>query len=140
MGAWGSGIFENDTASDWALTLEESTDPSLIADTLKSVLEIGGQYLEAPIAEEGLAAAEAVARMNGQWGTRDAYTEPMDRWIARYNQPPSGELVRNAIAVIDRVLSQPSELLELWTEVDECRSWSASLADLRARLNGRGDR
>ena len=134
MGAWGSGIFENDTASDWALSLEEARDASLIDETLKTVLSVGGDYLDASVAEEGLAAAEAVARLKGRWGTRDAYTEPMDKWVERYNRPPSVELLRNALSVVDRVLSAPSELLELWEESDDAGAWRASIDDLRARL------
>ena len=134
MGSWGSGIFDNDTASDWAFGLEGTSDTALIDAALNAVLEVGGEYLEAPVAEEGLAAAETVARMKGQWGVRDAYTEPMDTWVERYNRPPSGDLIRRALAVVDRVVSEPSELLELWTEGDDADAWKASIADLRTRL------
>ncbi len=134
MGAWGSGVFENDTASDWALGLEAATDTSLIEGALTKVLEVGSEYLEAPDAEEGLAAAEAVARMTGNWGRRDAYTEPMDRWIERVNITPRDQLVQQAIAVVVRVLSPPSELLELWAEGHEFDAWKTALANLRSRL------
>src|ERR671935_100774 len=73
-------FIDNDTASDWAFGLEGTSDTALIDAALNAVLEVGGEYLEAPVAEEGLAAAETVARMKGQWGVRDAYTEPMDTW------------------------------------------------------------
>jgi hypothetical protein len=131
MGAWGSGIFQNDTASDWALSLEEVSDTSLIDDTLAKVNGAGAEYLQAPDAEEGLAAAGTVARMKGQWGTRDAYTEPIDRWVERLDRSPSNELVRKAVAAVDRILSEPSEL---WAESEEFDAWKASLSNLRARL------
>jgi len=99
------------------------------------VLDVGAQYLEAPIAEGGLAAAEAVARMTGRSGPRDAATEPMDKWVARYNRLPSDELIRVAIEVVDRVLAQPSELVDLWAEGDDFNSWSESVAGPRARLD-----
>ncbi len=136
MGAWGPGTFENDTASDWAFGLEEATDASLIVRTLAKVLAVGPQYLEAPHAEEGLAAAEAVARMRGNWGGRDAYTEPMDKWIETVNIVPGDALVQKALAVVRRVLSEPSELMELWAESDEFDAWKAALEDLRSRLGG----
>lgn len=136
MGAWGSGIFENDTASDWAFGLEGVADTSLIDDTFGKVLSVGGANLEAPDAEEGLAAAEAVARMKGKWGVRDAYTEPMDEWIETTKLTPTEDLVHKAVAVVDRVLSEPSELLELWAETDELETWKTTLADLRTRLLG----
>jgi hypothetical protein len=36
--------------------------------------------------------------------------------------------------VVDRVLSEPSELLEVWSESEEFDAWKASVANLRARL------
>ena len=108
MGAWGSGSFENDTASDWAFGLEGVNDTSLIESTLEKVIGVGAEYLQAPDAEEGLAAAETVARMKGQRGARNSYTEPMDRWVERLNWRPSSELVRKAVVVVDRILSEPS--------------------------------
>jgi hypothetical protein len=136
MGAWGPGIFENDTASDWAFGLEGAKDTSLIERTLAKVLAVGDQYLEAPDAEEGLAAAEAVARLTGNWGGRDAYTEPMDKWIEKVHISPGARLVQTAVAVVERVLSQPSELLELWAGSDEFDAWKTALGDLRSRLGG----
>src|SRR5262245_19658854 len=134
MGTWGSGIFDNEKAADWAFALEKATDTSLIEATLSKVLAAGTNYLEAPDAEEGLAAAEAVARIKGQWGTRDPYTEPMDTWVEQAKISPGSELVQKAVAVVERVLSQPSELLELWTESDDIDAWKTSVADLRSRL------
>ncbi len=146
MGARGSGSFENDTASDWAFGLEGVNDTSLIESTLEKVIGVGAEYLQAPDAEEGLAAAETVARMKGQWGARNSYTEPMDRWVERLNWRPSSELVRKAVVVVDRILSEPSELLELWTESEEYDAWKASLSNLRqtwrlaVRFSGRASR
>jgi hypothetical protein len=134
MGTWGSGIFENDTAADWAHGLEEVRDTSLIDAALTKVLAIGPEYLENSDSEEGLAAAETVARMRGQWGVRDAFTEPMDTWVETVNIRPTAELVAKAVAVVDRVLTAPSELLEVWGESDDVDAWKAALANLRSRL------
>lgn len=136
MGAWGPGILENDTAADWASGLEGAADTSLIDVTLAKVLDAGGEYLDASTAEEGLAAAEAVARMRGRWGSRDTYTEPLDRWIDATKTQPEDALVQKAITVVGRVLSPPSELLELWTESDDFDAWKAAVTDLRSRLAG----
>ncbi len=84
--------------------------------------------------------------MKGQWGARNSYTEPMDRWVERLNWRPSSELVRKAVVVVDRILSEPSELLELWTESEEYDAWKASLSNLRqtwrlaVRFSGRASR
>jgi hypothetical protein len=52
--------------------LEGVNDTSLVESTLEKVIGVGAEYLQAPEAEEGLAAAETVARMKGQWGREDA--------------------------------------------------------------------
>jgi hypothetical protein len=61
MGAWSHEPFDNDTASDWADVLMDATDLSYIEATLDRVLEVGGSYLEAPDAEEGVAAVAVLA-------------------------------------------------------------------------------
>ena len=68
MGAWGTGIFDNDTACDWAYDLEGASDLSLIERALSKVLNVGAEYLEATEAEEALAAAETIARLKGNLG------------------------------------------------------------------------
>jgi uncharacterized protein DUF4259 len=47
MGAWGTGIFDNDTACDWAYGLKETNDLSLIESALDKVLTVGAEYLNA---------------------------------------------------------------------------------------------
>ena len=60
MGAWDTDSFGNDTACDWAYTLEGSNDLSLVESTIDNVLEAGDDYLEAPDAEEALVWADPV--------------------------------------------------------------------------------
>lgn len=134
MGTWGTGIFDNDVACDWASTFGEADDLTLVRDALEAVLEIGDEYLDADIATEALAACEVLARLNGKWGTRDAYSEPIDAWIKAHPIPPPAELRALATQTIDRVLRAPSELTELWAETDQNTEWLATVADLRARV------
>ena len=135
MGAWGTGSFDNDTACDWAYDLKETSDLSLIEGALDKVLNIGGEYLGASVAEEALAAAEAVARLKGNWGIRDSYTETMDRWVETTRLTPPQALVEKALRAIERSLSGPSELLELWGETEEFTAWEESVKDLIKRLS-----
>lgn len=134
MGAWGTGIFDNDTACDWAYALEDASDLSLIESALDKVLNIGAEYLDADEAQEALAAAEAVARLKGNWGIRDSYTETMDKWVEATGLIPSQALIEKALKAIERVLSGPSELLELWGESEEFTVWEESVKDLSRRL------
>ena len=134
MGAWGTGIFDNDTACDWAYELQGQRDLGVIERTLDAVIENGDEYLDAGESEEALAAAEALARLQGHWGARNSYTERMDAWVEAVGLAPSPALVRKAHAAIDRILAVDSELVELWSESDEFGAWKAAVADLRARL------
>jgi len=135
MGAWGHGVFDNDTACDWAYDLKERDDLSYVEETLDKVLAVGNDYLESPDAEEALAAAEVIARLQGNWGARDSYTESMDTWVESVGLRPSRELARKAQSAIDRVLTAPSELLELWGEGKDLELWKQTLADLKSRIH-----
>jgi hypothetical protein len=136
MGAWGTGTFENDTACDWARDLEAAADLSPVVETLTRAIEVGDEYLDADVGSEALAACEVVARLKGNWGARDAYTETLDAWVREHATPPSNELISQALGAIDRVLKAPSELLELWDESDEKAGWHGAVADLRTRVAG----
>jgi uncharacterized protein DUF4259 len=135
MGAWGTGIFDNDTACDWAHDLKEASDLSLIESALDKVLKVGAEYLDASKAEKALAAAETVARLKGNWGIRDSYTEKMDKWVETTRLTPPQALIEKALRGIERVLSGPSELLELWGESEEFIAWEESVKDLSKRLS-----
>jgi hypothetical protein len=133
MGAWGTGIFDNDTACDWAYELEGQRDLGVIERALDAVLD-GDDAPDADIGEEALAAAEALARLQGHWGVRNSYTERMDAWVEAAALTPPPALVRRAHAAIDRILAADSELAELWGESDDADAWKAAVAELRARL------
>jgi len=134
MGAWSADSFGNDDACDWASELEASADLSVVESALDRVLEVGDGYLEAPEASQAIAAIEAIARLQGNWGKRDAYSETVDRWVENVKLTPDGSVVIKAHKVIERVLAEPSELLELWQESGEVETWLAAVHDLRARV------
>lgn len=134
MGAWGHDVFENDSAVDWVYELEEQ-GAALISTTLESVLQAGGDFLDADIASEGLAAAEALARLLGRPGQTDPYTESLDAWIASNRFEPSPNLIKAAVASLDLVLGANSELAELWAEEEESLGrWRSAVEGLRLRL------
>ncbi len=111
MGTWGFGVFESDIACDFASTVAEGGGIIALAKALDRVLSCGGDYLEAPDAEEGLAASEIIARLIGQLGRETAYTAPIDVWVKSAQATASDELVEKAKRAIVRIVSEPSELL-----------------------------
>ena len=133
MGAWGTGTFDNDTAGDWADGLAERADLSLVHETLLTVSS-GDCYLDADDASEALAACEVLARLKGNTGARDAYTETVDAWVVAHPQPVPPDLVRLATAAIDRILGENSELAELWAESESAAEWRTAVEDLRRRV------
>jgi hypothetical protein len=134
MGAWGTGIFDNDTAADWASEVAEANDLSFIESTLDRVLEVGGEYLDGSDAEEGLAAAEALTRLFGNGGKSNAYSEDLDQWVKSTRIKPTPQLRQKGLMTIDRILAANSELVELWQESDEFEDWKSVVMDLRGRL------
>ncbi len=134
MRALDMGVFENETACDWLYKLEDREDLSLVMDSLDNVLDVEDDYLEAFEAEEGLAAAETVARLKGDWGRRDASTEIVDKWVEQYQLVPTKNMIKKSLAVINRVLQEPSELLELQKDGKQFDDWKNVLDDLAERL------
>ena len=132
MGAWGTGVFDNDTACDWAYGLEGQTDLGLIERTLDVALA-NDEGLDASDAEEALAAAETVARLQGHWGVRNSYTANVDAWVEKIGLQPSPALARKAHAAIDHVLGETSEIVELWEDSAELDEWKRVVDELRSR-------
>ncbi len=131
MGTWAEDSFGNDTACDWAYSLEKQTDLSFIEKTIEKVLNAEFDSCDA---EEAIAAAEVVARLQGHWGERNAYTEPADNWVEKTGLKPDKTLIQKVHQAIDRILSEPSDLLELWQESDEFEKWKKSVMDLKLRV------
>jgi hypothetical protein len=137
MGTLGTGIFQNDDAWIWLNDFRRAMSFDFIENTLDTVIGTGSDYLEAPEAQQGLAAADVVARLRGKYDPRGYDLPDVDRWIQTVQITPGEHLARKAIAAVDRILSPRSELLDLWEEggeSEDSRKWRMVLADLKARL------
>ncbi len=135
MGTWAIDAFGNDDACDWVFGLDECNDLSLVEEALNKVLVEGAEYLESPDACEVLAAIEVIARLQGNWGEKNAYSKSMDAWVEKTKLVPSKELASKAHKVIERILADDSELRELWQESEEFDEWKASVKNLAGRVN-----
>ena len=136
MGAWGTLAFDNDTASDWAVDLVSTDDLSAVEAAFEELAAVGDEYLEVDYSSRALAACEVLARLQGRSGYSNAYTRTVDDWVATHSMNPSPDLVARGAAAIDRVLTAPSELLELWEETADAGEWRVGVTDLRSRLVG----
>jgi hypothetical protein len=129
MGAWGIGNFDNDDAADWTSELSESKGSGAIRSALKEASS--GEYLEAPVASVGLAAAEVVAALLGN-PTQSLPDEVRD-WAKRNRIEVDHDLLSLARAAVIRVKGK-SELQELWQDSKDYTKWQALQDDLLKRL------
>ncbi|MFW2335686.1 DUF4259 domain-containing protein [Ilumatobacter sp.] len=132
VGAWGTGVYDNDAAADW--TADLALDGlSAVRAALVGVAEAG--YIEAPEGAAAVAAADVVARLRSGGGERSAYCADVVSWVDQNPSKPSVELVAAARAAIGSVRGDGSELAELWAESDEFEAWHTTLDEVQGRLS-----
>ena len=108
-----------------------------IEDTLNNVLSAdSADYLEAPFAAEGLAAIDVLARLYGQPGDPDENTEDVDAWVAdvapKARRRP--DLIEKSLRAIEHILSDRSELRELWQDSEHYDDWRGAVDALKKRI------
>jgi hypothetical protein len=135
MGTWDSGSFGNDTACDWSYGLEGVIDLSYVEAALDRVLACGHSTpVPADASECAVAAAEVVARLKGNWGEENSYSQTVDAWVRAHPITPPAPLVAKAVAALERIVVSPSELLDLWNEADEGAGWTEAVTELKGRV------
>ena len=129
MGAWGVGHFDNDDAGDWVWELEDANSFAPV-ETAFAAVESSEDYLEAPDACIGLAAAETVAASHGK--PASDLPDPVTQVLGRL-APATPELLARARTVVETIFLA-SELRELWEETDDFEKWEAKVENLLQRL------
>lgn len=130
MGAWGTGSFENDTALDWLFVLEKAKDLTCLWQATEAVF--GADYLDSDVASEALVAIELAAGLKGK--PNQELPEEVEAWLNDNTQElPSNYYVR-AVAALDKITGEESELKELWEESESYQEWLAEISDLKIRL------
>ena len=132
MGAWDTGPFDNDSAGDFVPAVADGGGVAAIEDAFDHVLEAGTDYLEAPTAEEAVAAAAILARLKDGVPLRGE--DEIEAWIAQEQPKASPALIAKARDSLRRVMTAPSELLELWQDAEEFPAFQAGIDDLLRRL------
>ena len=133
MGAWGELAFDNDTAHDWAYELDEVDDLSVVEAAFEELETVGNDYLDQDVACDALAACEVLARLLGNFGYQNAYTENVDNWVKAHPLEPPPALLKRARDAIARILAGKSELRDFWDEEDGA-AWRKTVEDLSQRL------
>ncbi|MFF3770473.1 DUF4259 domain-containing protein [Streptomyces sp. NPDC002232] len=133
MGTWDIGPFDNDTAADFSYRVDEAPEEQraeVLRAAFREVTGTGGEYLDADFAVEAIASAALVAAQcpgGAPVTTSYAPKKPLPTLPA--------DLRPTAVEALDRILVEPSELLELWEESDG-EEWKAGVRRLRTVLAG----
>jgi hypothetical protein len=135
MGAWGAGIFQDDTSLDFLADLRGADDP---LRTMRTALEsaANADYLEYDGACAALVAAAVLdsARSGvalGDVGEDDA----LDEWVRALDRTRVAAMSGLAATALVRVLSDGCELREMWSENEsQFPTWSGAIQALRDRL------
>jgi hypothetical protein len=133
MGTWAIHSFGNDDAGDFLGTVTDQRNLEPVRGAIARVLDAGG-YLEAPDAQQCLAACEVIAAALGHLGPAAEGEPDLVAWITRVKPAPDSALIFQAVRAIDRILASNSELRELWEESEEYSEWQAAVTNLRARV------
>ncbi|WP_031076940.1 DUF4259 domain-containing protein [Streptomyces sp. NRRL S-118] len=132
MGTWDTGPYDNDTAADFACTLDEAAPeerPGLVRDALARAVGTTGP-LDAPVADEAVAAAALVA-------AQCPGGEPVDPVYGPEEPLPDLTCLRTlALQALDRIVVEPSEVMELWAGPDGA-PWRAAVHRLQEVLQPR---
>ncbi|MFH8282475.1 DUF4259 domain-containing protein [Streptomyces antibioticus] len=126
MGTWDVGPFDNDTAADFCDHIDEAATgerEGIVHGALIRVIDTV-DYLEAPESDVAVAAAALVA-------AQCPGGEPADPVYGPQELLPDLTSLRDlARQALDRVMTEPSELLELWSESDGV-PWRAGIRRLQ---------
>ncbi|WP_327321352.1 DUF4259 domain-containing protein [Streptomyces sp. NBC_01210] len=126
MGTWDVGPFDNDTAADFGGDLDEvaaGEREGIVRSALTRVIDTAA-YLEAPESEVAVAATALVA-------AQCPGGEPADRIYGPEEPLPDLTGLRDlALQALDRIMTEPSELMDLWAESDG-GPWRANIRRLQ---------
>ncbi|MEU6438865.1 DUF4259 domain-containing protein [Streptomyces sp. NPDC047046] len=126
MGTWDVGPFDNDIAADFCGELDEAAAGErtrLIGSILTRVIDTAG-CLEAPESEQAVAGAALVA-------AQCPGGEPADPVYGPVEPLPDLTPLRDlALHALERVMTEPSELMDLWAQSDG-GPWRANVRRLQ---------
>ena len=133
MGAWLTGAFDNDDASDWVYELE---DGGIDAHrSRRSMTRFARpRPFEPPTDVNAIAAGRSRRgreRPSGAPGLRRGHRRARPTGLA---SSVTAEHVARARTAVERVLNA-SELAELWAETDDDGEWRGLVGDLIRRLS-----
>jgi hypothetical protein len=129
MGAWDLGAFDNDSALDWI----DGADGDPVAIDAALAAAHGLEYVEEPEGSAVVAAATIVAAAIA--GQSEEELPPAAEALAA-TLVVDEALRSRAVAALDVVLGDNSELRQLHDEARTSAQWRSSIERLRTRIAG----
>lgn len=131
MGTWSGEPFGNDSAADFAWSLDGQKRWAVVREALRAASS-SAEPIDAETAEIAIAAAEVVAHGLGRPTQSDSFTESVEGFAARARRP-SPRLAREAERAVVAANAAEGELAELWADA-EAQEWHDSNARLLRAL------
>jgi hypothetical protein len=132
-GAWGTGSFENDTASDWVYEIENTRGSEVLLSAIREVFKT--DYKDADVCTNAIAAAEVIASIKD--GDSNNLPESLVKWVASNKSIYEPEMAKFALKALEACKSTAnSELAQLWSEGDSS-GWDAQINKLELRLKAK---
>lgn len=131
MGTWDVGPFDNDTAADFSGDLDQapqSEREGIIRNALVRSIHTWG-YLDQDIAVVAVAAA---ALVSAQCPRGEPVTTAYGPDLPIPQLPT--DLRELAVQALDRVVTEPSELMELWGKTNTAGPWRETIVRLRTSV------
>lgn len=114
MGAWGTGIFENDHAADLSAALEDAADPMAVLREALADAADEKDLLDVHTASAAAAAAAVVASTLPDGPPIDPSYGPDGLEL-----PDLSELALLALRALDRIAADDSEWRDIWDETGQ---------------------
>ncbi len=123
-------IIENNSAQDWLYEFSVFPGLNLVEMSLYIVSQ-ETKFININLAQEALVACEVVARLNGQYCFKNKSTEIIDQWVEETEVFVTDRLKNKAYYAIDKILTNQSELRNLYKDDDR---WLNAVSNLKKRV------
>ena len=135
MGAWGTGLFENDSVLDALDYLMSSSPEQYIENSFSMFSE--GEYLDMDEAAEMLVACVFIDAVLNGINPDITGSEDFRNYVEANKNTDAGSWKNEAVRILKTIISDNSELNELWEEAgeEEYNVWKRPIADLIERLS-----
>lgn len=129
MAAWGTKTFEEDTANDWIQELIDSDDAR---EFLIDSISIDSGFLEADQASAILATGETLIALLDE--PRSSVPSELVDWAGDNECDDVSDLPEITLPAIDKVLTEDSELNNIWAESEDYEEWKENVEGMREIL------